>query len=89
MFELIGLAATAAAGIGGFVASKDFTKRRLRFVDAIHSRPAPWIAAGIAALAAAPVAWLLPLVGGGTALIFGAGVGLGVRSAQRERHLLE
>lgn len=89
MFEIISIAAAAAAGIGGFAATKDFAKRKLRFVDVIHSRPAPWIAGGIAALVAAPVVALLPIVGAGTALLFGAGVGLGVRSAQKERHLLE
>ncbi len=79
----------AAAGIGGYVSSKDFTKRKLRFVDAVHSRPAPWIAGGAAALSAAPIVALLPIVGAGTAIVLGAGVGLGVKSAQRERHLLE
>ncbi len=79
----------AAAGIGGYVSSKDFTKRKLRFVDAVHTRPAPWIAAGAAALIAAPIVWVLPVVGAGTAIVLGAGVGLGVKSAQRERHLLE
>jgi hypothetical protein len=28
--------------------------------------------------------WLLPLVGGGTAILFGAGVALGVSSGARE-----
>jgi len=89
MFAIIGMAAAAAAGIGGYAATKDFAKRKLRFVDVVHSRPAPWIAGGVAALLAAPVVALLPIVGAGTALLFGAGVGLGVRSAQKERHLLE
>ena len=85
---MIGLLVTLAAGIGGFVASKDFTRRKLRFVDAVHSRPAPWIAAGAAALIAAPFT-LLPVITGVTALALGAGVGLGVKSAQRDRNLLE
>ena len=84
---MIGLIVALAAGIGGFVTSKDFTKRKLRFVDAVHSRPAPWIAAGAAALIAAPFT-LLPVITGATALALGAGVGLGVKAAQRERHLL-
>ena len=89
MFELIGTAAALGAGIAGYVGSKDFTKRKLRFVDAIHTRPAPLIAGVGAALLAAPVVWILPIVGAGTAILLGAGVGLGVRSAQKERHLLE
>lgn len=87
MFELIGLIAFAAAGIGGFVTSRDFVRRKLRYVDVAHSRPAPWIAAGVAVVAAAPLT-LLPIITGATALALGAGVGLGVRSAQRDRHLL-
>ncbi len=85
---MIGLLVALAAGIGGYVTSKDFTKRKLRFVDAVHTRPAPWIAGGAAALVAAPFT-LLPVITAATALALGAGVGLGVKSAQRERHLLE
>jgi hypothetical protein len=89
MFELIGAAAAAAAGIAGYVTSKDFTRRRLRFVDAVHTPVAPVVAGVGAALLAAPVVAILPIVGAGTAILVGAGVGLGVRSAQKDRHLLE
>jgi len=89
MFELIGTAVAVGAGIAGYVASKDFTKRRLRFVDAVHKAPAPLIAGAGAALLAAPLVAVLPIVGAGTAILLGAGVGLGVRSAQKERHLIE
>ena len=88
MFELIGMAAAAGAGIAGYVTSKDFAQRKLRFVDAAHRPGAPIIAGVIAAVVAAPVVWILPIVGGGTALLLGAGVALGVKSAQRNRHLL-
>ncbi len=88
IFGIISLGAAAASGIAGYVGSKDFARKKLRFVDAVHSPAAPWIAGGAAALLAAPVVWLLPIVGAGTAIIFGAGVGLGVKSAQRDRHLL-
>lgn len=88
MLELISLAAAAGAGIAGYVTSKDFTLRKLRFVDAAHRPAAPLIAGGAAALLAAPVVWILPLVGAGTAIVLGAGVALGVKSAQRNRHLL-
>ena len=89
MFEILGLVAGGAALVGGYVTSKDFTKRKLRFVDVMHPRPAPLIAGAAVAVLAAPVVWLLPIVGAGTAIALGAGVGLGVRSAQKERHLLE
>jgi hypothetical protein len=84
MLELIVL---AAAGIGGFVTSRDFTRRKLRFVDVAHGRAAPWIAAGAAVVVATPFT-ILPIITGATALALGAGVGLGVKSAQKDRHLL-
>jgi len=88
MLEIISLAAAAGAGIAGYVGSKDFTQRKLRFVDAVQSPAAPWIAGGVAVLVAAPVVAILPLVGAGTALCLGAGVAFGVKSAQRNRRLL-
>lgn len=84
MLELIVI---AAAGIGGFVTSKDFVRRKLRFVDAAHSGAAPWVAAGVALAAATPFT-ILPIITGATALALGIGVGAGVRSAQKDRHLL-
>ena len=88
MFPLIGLALSAGAGIAGFVTSKDFTQKKLRFVDAAHKPGAPIIAGVAAAVLAAPVVAILPIVGAGTAIILGAGVALGVKSAQRNRNLL-
>jgi hypothetical protein len=86
---MIELLVGGAALLGGYLASKDFAKRKLRFVDAVHAKPAPWVAGAAAAILAAPVVWVLPLIGAGTAVALGAGVGLGIRSAQKERHLLE
>jgi hypothetical protein len=86
---IIELAHLAIAGValgGGFAWTRGFVRRRLRFVDAVHTRPAPWIAGGAAALIAAPVT-LLPLVTGLAAVALGLGVGLGVRSAQKDRLL--
>jgi hypothetical protein len=80
----IGLAITAFATIVGFWQARQFTQNKLRFVDAVH-RPGTSVIAGVgAALIAAPVVWLLPLVGIGTALLFGAGVALGVNSGAKE-----
>ncbi len=75
----------AALG-GGYAFTKGFVRRRLRFVDAVHTRPAPWIAGIAAAIVATPVTWL-PLIPHLAALGLGAGVGLGVRSAQKDRLL--
>lgn len=81
---LIWILATGGAAVGGYVFVKRFVRRRLRFVDGVHR---PWIplAAGLgAALLAVPVVALLPLLGAGTAALFGIGVGLGVSAGRRE-----
>lgn len=84
MFQFLGFAATVAATVFGYVAARRFVQNRLRYVDAVHTIRAPIIAGVVAALVAAPVVWLLPLVGGGTALLFGASVALGVANGSRE-----
>jgi len=84
MFELIMLAAAGVGTVAGYVKSRQFVRQRLRFVDAAHQPSAPVVAGAVAALAAAPVVWLLPVLGAGTALIFGAGVGLGVWHGSRD-----
>jgi UDP-N-acetylmuramyl pentapeptide phosphotransferase/UDP-N-acetylglucosamine-1-phosphate transferase len=77
------LIALAVAGIGYWQARK-FTQNKLRFVDAVHKASVP-VLAGIAfALVAWPVTWILPLVGGGTALLFGGGVAMGVAAGARD-----
>jgi hypothetical protein len=86
--ELIGLGAAVVAFGGGFSWTRNFVRTKLRFVDAAHSRPAPWIVGIGAAVLAAPVVALLPIVGAGTAIALGIGAGLGVKSAQNDRHLL-
>lgn len=86
--ELIGLGAAATAFVGGFGWTRNFVRTRLRFVDAMHTKPAPIVVGAVAAVAAAPIVALLPFIGAGTALALGIGTGLGVRSAQKDRHLL-
>lgn len=88
MFEIVGglisLGAATAATAFGYLQARSFTRRRLRFVDAVKSPMAPVIAGGAAAVVAAfPVA-LLPFVGAGTAILFGAGVGAGVASGKSD-----
>ncbi len=79
---LLGLAVTAAALVGGFVISRDFVRRRLRFVDAVQKPSAPIIAGvGAAVVALLPVA-LLPVVTVGTAVALGVGVAGGVASGR-------
>ena len=79
MFAFIAGALTLAAGIVGFAFARDYTMRRLRFVDTTRNPAWPWIVGLLAALVFSPLA-LLPLIGTGTAAIFGLGTGLGTAS---------
>jgi hypothetical protein len=91
MFELISLGIAVAAGGFGFVQTRSFVRRRLRFVDAAKGATAPVIAGLGAAVLMAPLT-LLPLIGVGTALAVGVGVGTGVASGAkdiRQRRYLE
>lgn len=84
MLELIGLAMAAGAAVVGFVATRGFVRERLRFVDAVQGRAAPWLAGVAAGLVALPIVALIPLVSVGTAIIFGASVGAGVAIGARD-----
>lgn len=79
MFGFIAGAITVAAGIFGFAFARDYTLRRLRFVDSVRSPAWPWIIGLIAAVVTAPLSFL-PLVTAGTAVVFGLGTGLGTAS---------
>ena len=79
MIEIL-LIVTAA--LAGFVLTRKFVSRRLRFVDAAQSRFAPLVAGLVAAALALPLAFL-PAVTGWTALCFGVGAALGASSARR------
>jgi len=84
VFTIISMAiALVVAGIGYWQA-KSFVQSKLRFVDAVQHFAAPLIAGVAAILIATPVVWLLPLIGKGTAILFGLGVGAGVSSGARE-----
>jgi hypothetical protein len=84
MAGLIGLGATIGAAGFGYIRSKSFVTRRLRYVDTVQSPVAP-IVAGVAATAlAAPVVWALPIVGAGTAIVFGIATGAGTRAGVKQ-----
>jgi hypothetical protein len=83
---ILELLVTGVALGSGYGWAKRFVSRRLRFVDAVHTRPAPWIAGAAAALVATPFT-LLPVITGVTAVALGAGVGLGVKAGQKSRYL--
>jgi len=79
---IIGLVVGVAALGGGFVAARNFVRRRLRFVDAVR-RPAAPVVAGLAATAVVLPVALLPVVTLGTAVAFGVGGAGGVASGRR------
>ena len=75
---LIWLGVTGAASIFGYVKSRQFVRKKLRFVDAVQKPFVPFLAGGVALLIALPIAGLLPWVGTVSAIVFGMGVGAGV-----------
>ena len=84
MFTIISLAIALAVAAFGYFEAKSFVQTKLRFVDAVHHFAAPLIAGIGAMLIAAPVVWLLPLIGIKTAILFGLGVAAGVSSGRRD-----
>lgn len=84
---IIGLLVGAAALGGGFVLTRGFVRRRLRYVDAIQKPAAPWIAGAVATAIALPVT-ALPMITLGTAIAFGVGVAGGVASGRKQPGLL-
>ena len=84
MWDLIAFAATLAATAFGFVTARRFVRERLKFVDAAQYWRAPLVAGLVAWAVATPVVWLLPLVTGVTALLFGVSVALGARAGARD-----
>jgi hypothetical protein len=83
MFETVALIITAGTAGAGYVGSKRFVQQRLRFVDEVQKPAAAVVAGAVATLAAAPVVALLPLVGTGTALVFGLAVYAGTRAGAK------
>lgn len=84
MLELIGIGIAGAASLYGHLSSRKFVRKRLRYTK-IVDKPGLGVAAGVtAAVLAAPVVTILPLIGVGTALLFGAGVGTGVSMGAKE-----
>ena len=84
MFTIISMCIAIAAAAIGYFQAKSFVQSKLRFVDAVHHFAAPLLAGLAAILIATPAVWLLPLIGKGTAILFGLGVGAGVSSGARD-----
>lgn len=87
MFTFITLAVATAATLFGYTQARRFVRNRLRFVDKVHGGAVPALSGAAAMAVALPITWILPLVGFGTALLFGIGVGSGVAAGRSDiRH---
>ncbi len=84
MIDMLMMGVAGAGIVTGYLSVRRFVRQRLRYVDAVRRPSAPFVAGVVAALAAAPIAWILPVIGGGSALLFGAAVGAGVVSGRRD-----
>ena len=91
MWPLIVLGVTFAISWVSYGTARRFVRERLRYVESALTPGAAIIAGIVAAVVAAPVVSVLhiiPLVGslitGGTAVVFGLSVGLGVRSGAND-----
>lgn len=84
MLDLLAFAATIAAAAFGYIAARKYVRDRLKFVDAVQTLKAPLLAGLIAWAVVTPITWLLPLVGTGTAVLFGLSVAFGVRAGARD-----
>jgi hypothetical protein len=90
MLELI---AAGVVGVVGHMKSRSFVGQRLRYTNIVET-PALGLWAGVGAtVLAAPIVAVLPIVGAGTAIVIGAGVGtgvaLGVKDTKEPPKLLE
>ncbi len=79
---IIGLLLWGAALGGGFIPTRNFVRRRLRFVDAAQ-KPSTPVVAGVVAAAAGITAAALPIITVPMGLLFGIGVGAGWASGQK------
>jgi ABC-type dipeptide/oligopeptide/nickel transport system permease component len=89
LYLILSFVISTALVMLAFTQTRNFVTRRLRYVDAVQSALAPWIAGLGAAAISAPILGWIPIFGVGTALSIGLAVGLGVASGAREvRHTL-
>ena len=84
MWLLLSFAATTVLAILAYAQARNFVTRRLRYVDAVQSRIAPFVAGLATAAIAVPLCALLPIVGLGTAISVGLAVGTGVAVGARD-----
>ncbi len=80
---LIWAGISGAAAIFGYIKTRQFVRRRLRFVDAVQNPAVPLVVGAITALAAALLSFL-PVINLGSAILLGLGVGVGVLHGSKD-----
>lgn len=89
MYTILSILVSFAAVFVAYAQARRIVTRRLRYVDAVQTPLAPFIAGAVTAVVLLPLAAILPLVGAGTAVSVGLAVGMGVAAGAREvRHSL-
>lgn len=81
---MIELLVGAAAVIIGFQKTRSFVKRRLRYVEAVQKPTAPVLSGAAAAVVAAPIVALVPLIGPPVAIALGIAVGAGTHAGAKD-----
>ena len=91
MWGIIVLGVTLGISWLSYGTARRFVRERLRYVESALTPGAAFVAGLVAAVVAVPVIGVLhlipilgSLIGGGTALVFGLSVGLGVRSGAQD-----
>lgn len=70
--------------VAGFIQTRRFVRNRLRYVDGVQNPAVPIVVGTAVTLLAAPVVWILPFVGAGTALGLGIGAGIGAWAGAKD-----
>jgi hypothetical protein len=81
---IVSLAVALVVTTLGHRYAREMVSRKLRYVPAAQSTVAPFIAGVGATVLALPVVALVPIIGVGTALVFGLSVGLGAAAGARD-----
>jgi len=82
-WTLVSIAISLAVTSLGFAVARAYVRDRLKFVDAVQTMKAP-IIAGLVGWAVFMPLTMFPLIGVGTAIVFGLSVGLGVRAGAKD-----
>ena len=84
MITLLGFALAWSAAFIGYKQARGFVRERLRYVEAVQKAMVPLKVGMIAALATMPIAWIIPVISGASAVLFGTAVGLGVAAGRKD-----